>query len=49
MQNKKTPFVTKQQVEEIVKTYPPPYSGIWNSGAKQQFTSCEINREEHTP
>ena len=25
MQNKKTPFVTKQQVEEIVKTYPTPF------------------------
>ena len=25
MQNKKTPFVTKQQVEEIVKNYPTPF------------------------
>ena len=25
MQNKKTPFVTQQQVEEIVKTYPTPF------------------------
>ena len=43
---KKTPFVTKEQIEEIAKTYPTPFH-IYDEKGIRENARCLLHTPEH--